>query len=256
MNRQRPSSKRESYTQYNAYAPASSRKMRSEKKKAISQSVLFILAAFIILLAFIFVIIPGFFGLISKFLDSSSPFQEVDEIAPQIPILSAPVSATNSAQIKISGYGEPESDVIFILNGVKMSAEKIKDDGSFEVPITLDEGENKITAYSIDAAKNESVLTREYISILDTKAPQIEALEPADKSSFESRANQSVTIIGEINEDTDAKVYINGRVVFPKADGKFSYVFRLEEGDNKIEIIAQDKAGNESKQELLYTFKL
>lgn len=256
MNRQRTGSKRESYTQYNAYAPASSRRIRSEKKKAITQSVVYIVAALLILLIFIFVVIPGFFGLITKFLDSSNPFQEVDKIAPQIPILSAPISATNSAQIKISGYGEPESEVIFVLNGVKMTAEKIKDDGSFEVPITLDEGENKITAYSVDAAKNESVLTKEYISILDTKAPQIESLEPKDKSSFESRANQSVTITGEINEDTEAKIYINGRVVFPKADGKFSYIFRLNEGENKIEVIAQDKAGNESKQELLYTFKL
>lgn len=253
----RAQNRRQTVDTVSGYSGVSSRKVRKEKKKVLSQSIIMIGVAVVLFLTFIFVIIPNFFNFVSNFLDSSTPFQEVDDIAPQIPIISAPVSATNSAQLSISGYGEPESEVILVQNGMKKDAIKIAEDGSFSFDLQLEEGENKISAYSVDAAENESAVTKEYITVLDTNAPSIEISDPADGSSFETRSNQSITITGKTDDnDAGVKVYINGRLVFPKSDGTFSYTYRLEEGENKLEVLAQDKAGNSNKIEVTYSFRL
>lgn len=253
----RTQNRRQTVDNVSNYSGVSSRKVRKEKKKVVSQSIMMIGVAIVLFLTFIFVIIPNFFNFVTNFLDSSSPFQEVDDIAPQIPIISAPVSATNSAQLSISGYAEPESEVIFVHNGAKKDSIKVSDDGSFTFSLQLDEGENKMSAYSVDEAKNESAITKEYITTLDTKAPSIEITDPADGSTFETRANQSITITGKTDEnDSGIKVYIGGKLVFPKEDGTFSYVYRLNEGENKLEVLVQDKAGNSSKIEVTYSFIL
>jgi bacillopeptidase F len=223
----------------------------------MSQSIMMIGIAVVLFFTFIFVIIPNFFNFISNFLDSSNPFQEADVVAPQIPIISAPVSATSSAQLKISGFGEPKSSIIFVLNGAKEDKITVGEDGAFETDLTLDEGENKISAYSTDEAENESAVTKEYVVVFDAKPPSIEVIEPADGTKFETRANQTITIKGKTDDnDPGIKIYVAGRLVFPKDDGTFSYSYSLKEGENKIEIIAQDKAGNTNKTEVTYTFSL
>jgi len=181
-------------------------------------------------------------------------FQDVDEIAPQVPIISAPLVATSSASMSITGFGEPESELILVLNGEKNEAVTISDDGSFEVNISLDDGENTITAYSRDEAKNESSVTREYRVMLDTKAPKLEISKPENEASFEGRSNQDVVLEGVT--DKDVKVYVNAHIVFPDDEGKFKYTLYLNEGDNEVEIVAKDKAGNSTKSELKLKFKL
>lgn len=231
-----------------------SRRMNSEKKKVVHQTITIVVIAIVVLLAFVFIIIPGFFKLTGDFFDSSTPFQQADMIAPQVPILSAPPAATSSANIKVTGFGEPESDLILVLNGRKDDSIKINEDGSFEIGIILDEGENIIAAYSVDKAENESAATRDYNTLLDTQAPSLEILEPADGTSFESRAKQSINLKGKT--DVGAKIYINNRVVFPNDEGLFEHSILLVEGENKIEVHAEDKAKNSTKIDLVYSFKL
>ncbi len=239
---------------HNTNPSAYSRRVNREKKKMFKQTALFVIVAIIVFLVFIFVVIPAFFNLVTNFFDSSTPFQEVDEIAPQVPIISAPVVATSSAQIIITGFGEPESQLIVVLNGEKQDEITIADDGSFKTDITLDDGDNILTAYSRDEAKNESTLTREYHVVLDTEAPKLEILNPENESSYEGRSNQEVSLEGQTDED--AKVYVNAHIVFPDDEGKFHYTFHLHEGENLVEVVAKDKAGNSSKIELKFNFKL
>ncbi len=231
-----------------------SRRVNSERKKVMTQTITLAIIAILVLLSFVFIIIPGFFRITGDFFDSSTPFQQLDDIAPQVPIISAPPAATSSANIKITGFGEPESTLVLVMNGRKDDSIKIADDGSFEIGIILDEGENTISAYSVDQAENESSITREYISILDTSAPSLEITEPESGTSFESRSNQSIIIKGKT--DAGAKVYFNKRVAFPNADGEFEHSYRLEEGENKVEVLAEDKAKNSTKIDLVFNFKL
>jgi hypothetical protein len=237
-------------------APSSSRMIKKEKRKVLTQSILMILGAIITLLIFISVILPGFFGLIARIFDSPIGFIETDRLPPQAPIISAPVSATNSASLVVYGFAEPEGEVVFVLNNKNQDPTPTDDEGAFSYELILTEGPNRITAFSIDEDGNESVKTREYLTILDTQPPEIEIIEPENGSVFESRTNQSVTIKGTTDEGGDVRLYINGRVVFPNDNGEFSHTLMLEEGENKIEIRAEDKAGNESVLELTYHFSL
>jgi hypothetical protein len=249
--------KRRNMSSTSSYSRLPSRRVRKEKKKVMTQSVMMIGVSILLGLAFIFVIIPNFVNFFTNILDSSSPFQEIDKIPPQIPIISTPISATNSADLKISGFGEPESFVVFIINGSKQDQITIKEDGSFEVDVVLNEGENRISAYSIDQSENESSTTKDYLTIFDNKAPEIKNIDPPDGTEIQSRANESMIIKGELGKnEIGTKIFINGRTIFPKSDGTFAHIYQLQEGDNKIEIIAQDKAGNSSKLELNYKFSL
>lgn len=222
----------------------------------VNQSLFYIVVAVGLLLTFLFVILPGFIGIINRFFASSTPFQQLDTIPPQVPVISAPVPATNSAQLAISGYGEPNAQVILVHNGQKQEPVIIGTEGDFEQMVSLKPDTNTIAFFSVDTAQNESDLTREHQVIFDTVAPVVEIISPEDGASFESRTNQKITISGTVKEDHGAKIYINSRVIFPKSDGTFEYAVQLSEGENKFEIKAEDKAGNTNTTTVTYKFTL
>ncbi len=232
----------------------SSRKVRKERQKTVKQTVTLLLAAVIILLTFIFVIIPGFISGFNALLDDTNPFQDSDTIPPQVPILSAPIEATFSAQIAVSGFGEAKSSIIFVLNGQKDVETTAGDDGFFEVTLDLLDGENTITAYSVDEAKNESAVTKMFTTIYDANPPQLELLNFEDAQKIETKKNQDYIIEGKT--DVDAKVYVNGRLTLPTSDGSFKYTIHLKEGENKVLFDAIDAAGNKTQIERTVTFSL
>ena len=235
-------------------AAPTSRLTRKEQKKMMQQSLLFGGAAVILLIAFIFIIIPGLIRFTLAFLGPVVSVEDVDDIPPQTPILSAPPAATYSAQVDLVGYGEPKSTITLVLNGSAHTEIVAGDDGSFSIPVALSEGENKVSAYAQDEAGNESAESKSFTIIQDTQAPTLEVAEPQDGQTIELRKNQILTIKGTTEEN--AKVYVNGRVVFAKDDGSFSTTYQLQEGENTLMIEAIDQAGNKTEKELKVTFKL
>lgn len=231
-----------------------SRLARHEQKKAMRQTIIYLGASVILIVAFIFVIMPGFLRLVASMGGSSLSDQNDDTIPPQIPFIAAPPQATSSAEIVISGYGEPESEVVFVLNGSEADRKTIDTEGNFEIELPLTEGENTIAAYSIDANKNESDVGRTYTVLMDNQAPEIEVSEPKPDQTIELRANQQLTVKGKT--EPNARVMVNGRLAFADAEGNFSSTYQLSEGENKITIEAEDAAGNKGQTELMVTFRL
>jgi uncharacterized protein YfaP (DUF2135 family) len=232
----------------------SSRLARHEQKKAMRQTIIYLGTAVILILAFIFVIMPGFLRFAASISGESDGFEVSDSIPPQVPFIAAPPQATSSASITITGYGEPESEIVYVVNGSELERGKIESDGTFTQDIELIEGENTITAFSIDASKNESDVGRVYSVVMDDTDPVIEISEPQPDQSFELRANQVITIKGKT--EPNARVMINGRLAFANAEGEFSSTYQLQEGDNKLTIEAEDAAGNKSQTELTVKFRL
>ncbi|MBU0576849.1 hypothetical protein KJ654_04315 [Patescibacteria group bacterium] len=231
-----------------------SRLSRKQQQQMMHQTVLIVVVALSLLVAFIFFIMPQFLSLADSILNGPSILNEdQDQIPPQTPILAVPVSATNSASLLISGIGEMASQVVLILNGEKLEEVKIDDKGEFKFKVSLIEGGNALAVYSIDEAGNESVQTREYKVTLDTEAPVLEVSSPEDGSTIELRKNQIITIIG--TTESQAKVFINDRLVYAKADGSFSMSYKLEEGENKLKFKAIDRGGNESEKEITVKFR-
>lgn len=230
-----------------------SRLIKRERKKLVRQTVYFGAVAVIIILLFIFVILPGFLSLLNKFLNTNL-LEEADTLPPQIPIVSSPVAITSSASMTLDGYGEPESEVILVLNAIKYGSTAVSSEGQFSIDLKLEEGENTIELYSVDQAGNESNSTKTYVSILDTQNPDLEISEPQDGASFNGLGSRNIQVKGKT--DPGNRVLINDRRIFASSDGSFSMAVELKEGENKIEVKSIDQANNESAQTISVTLKL
>ncbi len=231
----------------------SSRLARHEQEKLLTQTLLFIVGAIVLALLFIFVVLPGFVRLVTGS-NAVSPLGSSDTIPPQIPVLAPPPEATPSAQIALTGYGEAKSSVVLVLNGTQQGEAPIGDDGAFSIDVPLTEGENMVAIFARDEAGNESNTTNPITIIQDTTAPKLEVNEPQDAQQVELRRNQVITVKGATDPGTT--VTLNGRRVFTQADGSFTTTFQLQEGDNTLQFVAMDKAGNKSEKAVAVHFKL
>ncbi len=230
-----------------------SRLAKAESKRMMKQTALFLVASVVLLLVFLFIILPGLIRFISSGGDVNQIVQ-TDTIPPQTPIISAPVPATYSAQINIEGYGEVDSEIVLVLNSSEADRKVIdSEDGSFDFEVGLQDGENVITTYAIDEAGNESSVSKEYKVVFDNVPPQIGLETPEDGQQFELRKNQNITIKG--TTEPRSTVYINGRRNYANSEGVFSTSYQLSEGDNNILIKIEDPAGNSAEKEIVVKFR-
>lgn len=234
---------------------ASSRLAKREKNKIQKQTFYYLFFGIVILLVFIFLIMPNLIRLFFAIIDGDSPLVEKDTIPPQVPVLSSnPVEATFSASLNLKGFAEPKSKVVFLLNSAKSAEIIVSEEGQFEHELELVEGENELSIFGVDEAGNESLKTRSYLITRDSEAPILEIEEPKDGSVIELKKNRTVTIKGKT--ESNARVTINGRMVFADEDGNFSSNYYLAEGKNELEFEATDKATNKTNKKIEVEFKL
>lgn len=156
------------------------------------------------------------------------------------PVIEPTYEATNSAEIAIHGISDPNTTLTLYLNDQTKEENKIDQTGSFVFPsIFLKEGENKIYVKAV--LDKESLESEPITVVYDKKPPKIEITEPQDNQNY--RGDQRYALVSGKTEETDS-VLINDRLAILNADGSFTYRFLLNEGENKITIVAMDKAGN------------
>ncbi len=235
-------------------ARMTSRLEKKERQKLMRQTGIFLGIAVTISLVFIFFILPNFIRILTTFFGENETPGTTDTIPPQKPILSAPPNATASAKLVITGFAEPESEVLILLGSQLSTQVKAGSDGTFSVEIQLSEGENTLTTYSQDAAKNESEITTPVRVVFDATPPVLDIISPEQNTRMEGARNQTITVTGAT--DPGAHIVLNDRTIFPKNDSTFSTNFFLQEGENKLQFTAVDQAGNETKDERMVTFVL
>lgn len=229
-----------------------SRLAKREQTKMVRQTIAIGAVSIVVLLVFLFVIVPTVIRLaIDSGFDSSS--FEKDTVPPQIPAISAPPAAVAAKELVLSGYGEPKSDIRVVLNNEEGPQVFAGEDGAFEITVQLIDNLNTISLYSLDEAGNESSVSRTYEVLSLTTPPKLVVSEPAPDQVFERVANQNISIKGETTPK--AKVYVNDRLLSVDSEGIFQGSFRLAEGDNELTIKAVDLAGNEITQSLKVTFR-
>jgi len=156
-----------------------------------------------------------------------------DTTAPVITLTSpGDNTLTNKTYATVSGKVSDISGHTFVGgNEVPVAA-----DGTFTTQLLLDEGMNTIRVESFDAVWN---LATETLRVeLDTHAPALDVSEPAD--GFATNAS-SVTVKG--TADAGSVVTVNGKQV-PLTGERFSATVTVVEGDNTVEVVALDPAGN------------
>lgn len=236
-----------------SYQPSvPSRLARKEQRKLVTQTAATLILVVVIILAFLFLVLPNIVRIAFNVLDTDPVAKSDDTIPPQVPILAAPPEATFSAQVAISGYGEAKSKVILVLNGTDSETKTIADDGTFSFNVTLTPGENTVAAFSRDTAGNESSPSKKFTIISDNEIPTITIESPKDGERITLRKNQ-ITPIKGLTEPR-ARVFIDSRLVLADSAGNFTGTYTLQEGDNKIKIRSIDPAGNQGEIELTVNF--
>jgi type II secretory pathway pseudopilin PulG len=167
---------------------------------------------------------------------------ELDTRAPSLIIVSPLDGATfNTPTVTLEGSTESDAEVTVSGESARVIG------GSFSVDITLEEGENIITAVATDPATNsaESTITL----YLDTKVG-LDVDDPTTGGKYETK-DETYTVKGKA--DKDASVIVNNEYVDTKADGSFSKIIDLDIGDNPVTVEVTDEWGNHAQYDFTVT---
>lgn len=227
----------------------SHRRLHNQKKMLLIFGGLGLFAIFMVVFGLNFLITIGVWinGLVSN---EPEEVQAREEFFGTL-FVDTPPSATNSAFLLISGNSTEFDTVSFIINDEVVKETQVLNADSFTEKIgALKPGFNTVqviaTASRQKQTKESEVFTVKYIN---TK-PKIEISEPTNGSEV---TKDEIVIKG--STDKNNSVEVDGAPIVVSANGTFETEVRLKEGENIIEILAVDEAGNEEKIELKITYK-
>ncbi len=227
---------------------------RTDDRKSAQQLVLSIAGIISLLFIFFFVGIPfliKFSSFIAGF-KKETVVQNNETGVVLEPFLDPLPEATFSARISISGNATSGDSVILYVNKEKISEKIVGKDGVFSFNnVPLDKGKNEI--YSVSKSGNkESQPSEKYTIIMESEPPKLTIESPSDGSVFK-RENRDIEIRGQTDED--AGISLNQRFVFVNPNGSFTTTYRLNDGENKLEFISTDQAGNTETVILTITYQ-
>jgi len=238
------------------HSPTSSR-ITSRRAKAVETNLVRQIAFFgvltvIVAAVFVVVVIPNVIKFMSK--SNAMPAPVVTTIPPQVPTIATPTAATNSAELTLAGFSEKGNQVVVLDNGQELTRAAAKDDGSFSIDLTLQAGDNSLTAYAINTNQQQSAVSSAYVVSFSNQAPKLTLTSPQDNQSVVGSNNQKVSIAG--TTDPNTKLTVNDQLIFVKSDGSFSTTFQLNTGDNPLDFKAISSAGNLTEQKITVHFSL
>lgn len=157
-------------------------------------------------------------------------------------------SATNGATLVFSGTSLNFDKLEIYLNNEKQSEISISDSFSGEVK-ELEKGTNTIHFIAKSTTSKETKKTPSYDVLYKSDKPKLEVQEPNDNSKTNK---EDIKISGLTDKETTIRV--NGQPLIVDVGGKFTMMFRLKDGENKIQITAEDIVGNQEKKDLTITY--
>ncbi|MFS0672176.1 S8 family serine peptidase [Ornithinibacillus sp. 179-J 7C1 HS] len=161
------------------------------------------------------------------------------------PVITSPVNGTitNETTVTVEGLASPTTTVSLLNNGEEVGTTDIGEDGAFSFDIELEEGQNELQAVSY--VNGEQATDSEIVTVtLDTIAPELTVVNVEDGQ----RTNrETLTVQGTVNDENLSSVTVNG-LNAPVEEGAFLKRILLDEGENTIEVIATDTAGNTTTQ--------
>ncbi|OGK31724.1 hypothetical protein A3F57_00010 [Candidatus Roizmanbacteria bacterium RIFCSPHIGHO2_12_FULL_36_11] len=160
-------------------------------------------------------------------------------------------TATNSSRIMVEGGVVNFNQIEFYLNGdlVKETSLLTSDNFSEEIG-DLAIGENEVYIIGKSKEENEEKKSKVYTVFYKSEKPRLEVSEPQDGLKT---VKQELDIKGTTDKETYIKV--NDLPVVVDAQGTFQTTVKLNEGENKIFIKAQDVAGNSEEKTLTVIYE-
>ncbi|RKQ29613.1 peptidase S8 [Oceanobacillus halophilus] len=150
---------------------------------------------------------------------------------------------TNESELTVEGTASPTTTISLLNNGEEVDTVDIDENGTFELPAELTEGENVLTV--VTYSNGEEVNISEPVTVtLDTEAPELTIDNPVDGDKTN---RETVSVEGTIADENLENVEVNGAEA-SVTDGSYSKRIILEEGENEIEVVATDAAGNQAAE--------
>jgi hypothetical protein len=228
-----------------------------EERKLRRKSYVFGILAIFLFFGFVFWGIPGIpkiFTLIRDISSSGNLPSSYSGFSPPPPKISPLPAATNSAELYVSGSAEPHSSVEISLNKQSQSMVIADESGVFRsYKLILSEGTNLITVTAISKAGGRSLPSGETKIIFDKNPPEIEIFEPQDGQRVVGIKKNLINISGKVNKQVN--LTLNERFVLTSATGEFSVNYTLSPGDNVLNFIATDTAGNTTTKSLRVSYE-
>lgn len=179
--------------------------------------------------------------------------EEVKKVPPVAPRLVIPYEATNSAEIKVSGFAEAKVKVELFRNDVSVGTTEVTENGDFVFgKLVLDEGENKFTAMASTEEMGSGDDSTPLMVIYDKTAPELTITNPSEENL--SVDYSDFDIVGKT--ESGASVSVNNRIATVDSEGNFKLKWQLNTGKNELEITTIDLAGNETKKKVVITYSL
>ncbi len=228
------------------------RLQRKHEKDSLRQAGRYILLTLVALFLVVKFGLPGLIRLaafIGDLKSSGQPIEKTDSLAPTLlPLL----EATNSAKINLAGYTEAGVTVKLNRGGIVVEETISDTEGNFEFKnAVLKEGNNEFFAEAVDSQGNSSEPSKTQLTTYDNTPPQLTIDQPKAGTRFFDK-DSPMTISGQTEVDTS--LTINGKFVLVDSEGKFSTKWPLAEGDNQLDFLARDPAGNETKKILTVNY--
>jgi bacillopeptidase F len=223
-----------------------------EKKsqKTLILSIIGILIVLFLLFRFGIDLLVNFSTFISGSKGSQTAQQtnQINYIAP--PILNPLVSATNSAQIVITGKGTKGQTINLYINNSQIDQIQTDQNGVFAFTESLKNGDNQIKTRAENNGK-QSDFSNAFDVVFKNSAPTLDISSPSDGQRFDKNSigsGNSISVSGKT--DQGVSVTVNGFWAVVDDNNNFSYTLPLQNGDNQIKIIAIDQAGNKIEKDI------
>lgn len=223
------------------------RRLEQQSKRNLLTSALGIFVVLFLLFKFGLPLLINFTLFISGLKNSPDTASEKSVSFVSPPVLNPLPSATNSAEVTISGSALQKQTVMLYLDGGLVGKMKVDKDANFifeEVKLT--KGTNIITARALDEKGKESENSDQITVLFKTDPPSLVIDSPSDDQSF-SKDDKTAQVRGKT--DSGVKVTVNELWAITDENGNFSYQLPLRDGENKIRVVAIDEAGNKTEAE-------
>ena len=157
------------------------------------------------------------------------------------PVITLPTAdtVTNQKDLSVEGTATPNSTIQLFNNDKEVATAEVDENGAFTVPINLTEGKNKL---AITSTLNGTIIGKSdsVIVTLDTITPELSIDNPQDGDIVEQL---TINVEGTVSDENLKHVKVNGQEAIV-TDTSYTKEITLKNGENTIEVVAEDLAGN------------
>lgn len=163
------------------------------------------------------------------------------------PTITSPTDGmfTNQQNVTVTGKAAPLLKVNIYNNGQKVGETNASEEGTFSTEIPLTEGENVIDAKIVTEQGMTDASNRVKV-IFDKTAPELTIDSPKNNDKYN---RETITVVGSVSDANLDWVKVNNTKAKVE-NGQYSARIMLDEGENVIKVIAQDKAGNRTTKKV------